>query len=144
MSQPEAQRSPHTHVGHGVVATGGGDAQNFHVGVSLHGLKDVLQRGDGNVLQRQTQGQRSLSAAALAGVRACVRVCELEANFDLDVVEVDLRQAAVVAQDPLQRFLHVGAVRRLGGEGLEGVPFDHTCKRHNAVKKAKPPPDAAR
>lgn len=75
---------------------------------------------------------------------ACVRACELEANFDLDVVEVDLRQAAVVAQDPLQCFLHVGAVRRLGGEGLEGVPFDHTCKRHNAVKKAKPPPDAAR
>lgn len=93
--------------------------------VSLHGLEDVLQRGDGNVLQGQTQGQRSLSAAALAGVPLP------GAGLHLDVVEVDLRQAAVVAQDPLQRLLHVGAVGRLGGEDLEGVGFDHACKRRH-------------
>lgn len=113
-------------MGHGVIAPGGGDAQDFDVGVSLHGLKDVLQRGDGNVLRGQTQGQRSLPAAALAGEPL------REATFDLDVVEVDLRQAAVVAQDPLQSFLHVGTVGRLGGEDLEGVGLDHTCKRRQA------------
>lgn len=61
------------------------------------------------------------------------------ATFDLDVVEVDLRQAAVIAQDPLQRLLHVGAVGRLGREDLEGVTFDHTCRRRQTVKKAPPP-----
>lgn len=63
-----------------------------------------------------------------------------EATFDLDVVEVDLRQAAVVADDPLQGLLHVGAVGRLGGEDLEGIRFDHTCERGNraGVKTAAP------
>lgn len=65
-----------------------------------------------------------------------------EATFDLDVVEVDLRQAAVVADDPLQGFLHVGAVGRLGGEDLEGIRFDDTCERGNraGVKAAAPRP----
>lgn len=54
-----------------------------------------------------------------------------EATFDLDVVEVDLRQAAVVADDPLQSLLHVGAVGRLGGEDLKGIRFNYTCERGN-------------
>lgn len=52
------------HVGHRVVAAGGGDAQKLYVRVSLHGLEDLLQRWDGNVLQRQTNSQ--LSAGLLS------------------------------------------------------------------------------
>lgn len=50
----------------------------------------------------------------------------------LDVVEVDLGQAAVVAMDPLQSLLHIGGVGQLVREDLEGIRFDHTCQKiHN-------------
>lgn len=136
MSPPGAQpAAAAAHVGHGVVAPGGGDAQNLHVGVALHGFKDVLQRGDGNVLRRDRWGTDRGQRSAAAPAQGCVL---RRATFDLDVVEVDLRQAAVVAQDPLQRLLHVGAVGRLSREDLEGVTFDHTCRRRQTVKKAPP------
>lgn len=44
----------------------------------------------------------------------------------LDVVEVDLSQAAVIAVDPLQSLLHIGGVGQLVWEDLEGIRFDHT------------------
>lgn len=139
MSPPGAQpaAAAAAHVGHGVIAPRGGDAQNLHVGVALHGLKDVLQRGDGNVLRGDRRGTDRGQRSAVAPAQGCVL---RRATFDLDVVEVDLRQAAVVAQNPLQRLLHVGVVGRLGREDLEGVAFDHTCRRRHTVKKAPPPP----
>lgn len=50
----------------------------------------------------------------------------LSKSTDLDVVKVDLCQAAVVAMDPLQGFLHVGGVRWLIGKDLERIWFHHT------------------
>lgn len=53
-TEKQAEVVRFAHVGHRVVAAGGSDAQKLHMGVSLHGLKDLLQRRDGNVLQQQT------------------------------------------------------------------------------------------
>lgn len=47
-------------------------------------------------------------------------------SADLDVVEVDFDQAAVVVVDSLQGFLHVGGVGRLIGEDLEWIWFHNT------------------
>lgn len=44
-------RGAGTHVGHGVVAAGGDQAELLDVGVGFHGLADGLQRGDRNVLR---------------------------------------------------------------------------------------------
>lgn len=52
-------------------------------------------------------------------------------SADLDVVEVDFSQAAVVVVDSLQGFLHVGGVWRLIGEDLKRIWFHYTCRRHN-------------
>ena len=46
-----------TDEGDGVVAPCGCDAQDLNVRVSLHGLKHLLQRGDGNVLVSHTHTQ---------------------------------------------------------------------------------------
>lgn len=52
---------------------------------------------------------------------------------DLDVVEVDFSQAAVVVVDPLQSFFHVGGVGWLVREDLEWIWFHYTCRRDNIM-----------
>lgn len=138
-----------THVGHRVVAAGRSDAQKLHVRVSLHRLKDLFQCWDGNVLQHRQKDitftflQRIYTYWSWAGYRRNIVISSAASSLfrsrsaDLDVVEVDFSQAAVVVVDSLQGFLHVGGVRRLVGEDLEGIWFHHTCRRHNIQGQKK-------
>lgn len=54
---------------------------------------------------------------------------------DLDVVEVDLYQAAVIVVDPLQGLLHVGGVGGFLWEDLEWIWFHNTWRAQRRPQK---------